>query len=123
MADTPRRAFAPSSTTHPWNSVTSLSAISSATSPRWSGSRSIPARRRYSSYQQERGHLSPSFCSRQGDARTESISPTNSRFRSEGHTSELQSLMHISYAVFCLKKKKKQHIKNQQIQKTHTATK
>src|SRR3546814_8185857 len=29
------------------------------------------------------------------------------RFRSEEHTSELQSLMRISYAVFCLKKKKK----------------
>src|SRR3546814_18956174 len=27
------------------------------------------------------------------------------RCRSEGHTSELQSLMRISYAVFCLKKK------------------
>src|SRR3546814_8395004 len=27
--------------------------------------------------------------------------------RSEKHTSELQSLMRISYAVFCLKKKKK----------------
>src|SRR3546814_5964908 len=33
------------------------------------------------------------------------------RFRSEEHTSELQSLMRISYAVFCLKKKKK-HNKN-----------
>src|SRR3546814_1877245 len=30
-----------------------------------------------------------------------------SRSRSEEHTSELQSLMRISYAVFCLKKKKK----------------
>src|SRR3546814_4492333 len=29
------------------------------------------------------------------------------RERSEEHTSELQSLMRISYAVFCLKKKKK----------------
>src|SRR3546814_5271777 len=29
--------------------------------------------------------------------------------RSEEHTSELQSLMRISYAVFCLKKKKKEH--------------
>src|SRR3546814_4728291 len=29
--------------------------------------------------------------------------------RSEEHTSELQSLMRISYAVFCLKKKHKQH--------------
>src|SRR3546814_9917835 len=34
--------------------------------------------------------------------------------RSEEHTSELQSLMRISYAVFCLKKKKKQN----QTQKT-----
>src|SRR3546814_9504696 len=32
--------------------------------------------------------------------------------RSEEHTSELQSLMRISYAVFCLKKKKKKNIKN-----------
>src|SRR3546814_1856753 len=31
--------------------------------------------------------------------------------RSEEHTSELQSLMRISYAVFCLKKKKKQQTK------------
>src|SRR3546814_5182069 len=31
--------------------------------------------------------------------------------RSEEHTSELQSLMRISYAVFCLKKTKKQQIK------------
>src|SRR3546814_10786769 len=30
--------------------------------------------------------------------------------RSEEHTSELQSLMRISYAVFCLKKKKKKYI-------------
>src|SRR3546814_10501989 len=29
--------------------------------------------------------------------------------RSEEHTSELQSLMRISYAVFCLKKKNKRH--------------
>src|SRR3546814_1923136 len=37
--------------------------------------------------------------------------PPASRFsrpRSEEHTSELQSLMRISYAVFCLKKKKQQ---------------
>src|SRR3546814_5278899 len=33
---------------------------------------------------------------------------TFQRQRSEEHTSELQSLMRISYAVFCLKKKKKQ---------------
>src|SRR3546814_5281273 len=33
-------------------------------------------------------------------------SPVAKCFRSEEHTSELQSLMRISYAVFCLKKKK-----------------
>src|SRR3546814_1395038 len=38
--------------------------------------------------------------------------------RSEEHTSELQSLMRISYAVFCLKKKKK----NKTIKKTKTTT-
>src|SRR3546814_1555298 len=32
--------------------------------------------------------------------------PQAVRHRSEEHTSELQSLMRISYAVFCLKKKK-----------------
>src|SRR3546814_9526337 len=32
--------------------------------------------------------------------------PDNARDRSEAHTSELQSLMRTSYAVFCLKKKK-----------------
>src|SRR3546814_9506522 len=36
-----------------------------------------------------------------------------SRTRSEEHTSELQSLMRISYAVFCLKKKKKISTKTQ----------
>src|SRR3546814_6506059 len=40
------------------------------------------------------------------------------RERSEEHTSELQSLMRISYAVFCLKKKKKK----QKSKKTHTIT-
>src|SRR3546814_4094021 len=31
------------------------------------------------------------------------------KWRSEEHTSELQSIMRISYAVFCLKKKKKKN--------------
>src|SRR3546814_2200520 len=33
-------------------------------------------------------------------------------YRSEEHTSELQSLMRISYAVFCLKKKKNRNYMN-----------
>src|SRR3546814_7539626 len=47
--------------------------------------------------------------------------------RSEEHTSELQSLMRISYAVFCLKKKKNdmristsKHRRNELIKATHT---
>src|SRR3546814_3726238 len=36
--------------------------------------------------------------------------------RSEEHTSELQSLMRISYAVFCLKQKKNTHITSKTIQ-------
>src|SRR3546814_5728726 len=44
-----------------------------------------------------------------------SLEPGTTRSRSEEHTSELQSLMRISYAVFCLKKKKiQQHIKQLQ---------
>src|SRR3546814_10272946 len=41
-------------------------------------------------------------------ARHEHYAPS----RSEEHTSELQSLMRISYAVFCLKKKKQQQYNN-----------
>src|SRR3546814_3605737 len=61
------------------------------------------------------GHFSPQL----GDGRAlllgELAAPDGARFdvqlkgsgpRSEEHTSELQSLMRISYAVFCLKKKK-----------------
>src|SRR3546814_9259872 len=41
------------------------------------------------------------------------------RNRSEEHTSELQSLMRISYAVFCLKKKKKNLIQLDQKTNIH----
>src|SRR3546814_10333023 len=44
-----------------------------------------------------RGPSERSVCRRRGSRRSG---------RSEEHTSELQSLMRISYAVFCLKKKK-----------------
>src|SRR3546814_5074994 len=45
-----------------------------------------------------------------------SASPASRWPRSEEHTSELQSLMRISYAVFCLKKKK---YKQEQTTRTH----
>src|SRR3546814_9192369 len=41
------------------------------------------------------------------------------RRRSEEHTSELQSLMRISYAVFCLKKKNRTKKKNHQTDLMH----
>src|SRR3546814_6492569 len=40
-------------------------------------------------------------------------------FRSEEHTSELPSLMRISYAVFCLKKKKEKITDNTRLSQTH----
>src|SRR3546814_2082997 len=42
-------------------------------------------------------------------ALTAAIAGLGNQARSEEHTSELQSLMRISYAVFCLKKKNKQN--------------
>src|SRR3546814_5245744 len=47
---------------------------------------------------------------------TISAAPARVVGRSEEHTSELQSLMRISYAVFCLKKKTKRNYKH----KSHT---
>src|SRR3546814_8497282 len=47
---------------------------------------------------------------------------TASRIRSEEHTSELQSLMRISYAVFCLKKKKTIKTKQKKTFILHTNT-
>src|SRR3546814_5164230 len=43
----------------------------------------------------------------------------DAKARSEEHTSELQSLMRISYAVFCLKKKKQKHNNTQLSIKNH----
>src|SRR3546814_9020564 len=47
------------------------------------------------------------------NTRFSAVSGSFSVSRSEEHTSELQSLMRISYAVFCLKKKKKQNTQTQ----------
>src|SRR3546814_9496716 len=65
------------------------------------------------------GHESPSSSS-SAATNSAAMRPTSAifsanwrGFRSEEHTSELQSLMRISYAVFCLKKKK-------QRRKSHT---
>src|SRR3546814_3427721 len=56
--------------------------------------------------------ISPSLAHAHGDvtSNADSLRVLLSEWRSEEHTSELQSLMRISYAVFCLKKKKNTYI-------------
>src|SRR3546814_4811415 len=51
---------------------------------------------------------------RSGDRRAGERNEHREAERSEEHTSELQSLMRISYAVFCLKKKKQTPRTNKQ---------
>src|SRR3546814_1976137 len=60
----------------------------------------------------------PEYRANAGSGQSPAVNPPlqprisrETRFRSEEHTSELQSLMRISYAVFCLKKKQ-QHSNN-----------
>src|SRR3546814_9303275 len=65
----------------------------------------------------------PSLRIRHGEVRAAAImrSPLCQQVfthRSEEHTSELQSLMRISYAVFCLKKTKKTEIKQRLVVNT-----
>src|SRR3546814_1346358 len=64
---------------------------------------------------------------RRADSRREYRRERRECRRSEEHTSELQSLMRISYAVFCLKKKKntstKIHHKTTDKDKPHNKTK
>src|SRR3546814_5010050 len=56
-------------------------------------------------------HVGPlKVAMREIDLEPSSGEPPLRVYRSEEHTSELQSLMRISYAVFCLKKKKYNHI-------------
>src|SRR3546814_9420927 len=72
-----------------------------------------PSRRPANQLPQNAQGLSPKPCR---------IYPCKAPFcmRSEEHTSELQSLMRISYAVFCLKKKKKQIITRNQKQQNNS---
>src|SRR3546814_6920713 len=76
---------------------------------RWRGMAIAPYRRR-----DERERLD-------GAGSRRHARPARRAARSEEHTSELQSLMRISYAVFCLKKKNKPKIECKQLLKTNTA--
>src|SRR3546814_7052635 len=51
--------------------------------------------------------LQPAIAARLQARKVANVESTRPDVRSEEHTSELQSLMRISYAVFCLKKKQK----------------
>src|SRR3546814_6327053 len=67
--------------------------------------------------QEQTGRLAGRF-RRLANGRYDALKPP---FRSEEHTSELQSLMRISYAVFCLKKKNTQNTTNQQTPQAHVS--
>src|SRR3546814_8254327 len=71
---------------------------------------------RFSRYRQPHRPLSVGIGQRDSIARRDGPDRPE---RSEEHTSELQSLMRISYAVFCLKKKKQQN-NNQTTMNRHT---
>src|SRR3546814_4978303 len=62
---------------------------------------------RYARMREAAGTLSARLANNLGGMAT--IQAYTAERRSEEHTSELQSLMRISYAVFCLKKKIKKH--------------
>src|SRR3546814_9646277 len=66
----------------------------------------------------------PVVCTNSAMAPANGPRPTTTTNRSEEHTSELQSLMRISYAVFCLKKKKQKENNNKKYKANrHTKTK
>src|SRR3546814_2700178 len=88
-----------------------------------SGSGNLAVRRR--------GHRVPRFPDRACGQRARPLPrgdhgrdnpPGGAARRSEEHTSELQSLMRISYAVFCLKKKNQRLILPRHLPCTHTYT-
>src|SRR3546814_10081722 len=78
---------------------------------------------RYPERRLEHGHQRqhPS-CDQHRGERHRQLRRQCARWRSEEHTSELQSLMRISYAVFCLKKKTKKNktVTQHKIQQTIT---
>src|SRR3546814_1317830 len=84
---------------HAPSAATASTGSSNRSAARWHRARSrwqMPMRRRHERVCQYPGTGPPPRDAQDGDGT-----------RSEEHTSELQSLMRISYAVFCLKKKTK----------------
>src|SRR3546814_9534039 len=65
------------------------------------------------------GSTRPNHCEPRSPAR---VYEQASQLRSEEHTSELQSLMRSSYAVFCLKKKNKRQKQDRKMQNKNNNT-
>src|SRR3546814_7206296 len=82
----------------------------------------VPASRRASTASRCCSRFGPSYQGVDSNA-CSMLSPLSADTRSEEHTSELQSLMRISYAVFCLKKKIKNTHKNKTMNNTQHQTK
>src|SRR3546814_2655842 len=78
------------------------------------GDRLLPVRRRAAAHRRQHLLGQPAARLRRAAAEDEGPHRRAERHlqRSEEHTSELQSLMRISYAVFCLKKKKNMKTSN-----------
>src|SRR3546814_6431671 len=70
--------------------------------------RSVERRSHYIDGSRGRRRIARQRCRCSGSPHLRLCSLSGVRWRSEEHTSELQSLMRISYAVFCLKKKTNQ---------------
>src|SRR3546814_6487056 len=92
-----------------WSSFVSCEQVgwvrSSRASGRQAASRRCRAAPRRGTPSRARGSRAPDPCGRR--ARTAEWGCPSACRRSEEHTSELQSLIRISYAVFCLQKKKR----------------
>src|SRR3546814_1134222 len=79
---------------------TALQPLASRAAPGWHRRAHVRPRRRVGQ------HLRPGRADRAGGAARAALAgPAEGAGRSEEHTSELQSLMRISYAVFCMTKK------------------
>src|SRR3546814_9104543 len=76
---------------------------------KFAGIEALPYGNQPDTFHHLRGHYSVYAQSRIANGNSQRVGDLfrNYRMRSEEHTSELQSLMRISYAVFCLKKKNK----------------
>src|SRR3546814_8489415 len=80
----------------------------------------VGAARAFAAGRRQNEYRAPRGCGRYSGTDQAGAGPGSGR--SEEHTSELQSLMSISYAVFCLKKKNKAMDERERTSRTTTTT-